>query len=162
MKKKIKIREITEKDTEWIINVSTTNWGSNIIISRGISHDVSKLPGFIALRDNEIVGMISYNIDSDNNCEIVLLESMVENQGIGTMLVDKVLKISKKTKVNKIWLITSNDNINALKFYQKKGFSLVAVHRDAITKARRIKPEIPEVGYHDIPIKDEIELEYLI
>ncbi|MEM6284414.1 MAG: GNAT family N-acetyltransferase, partial [Chloroflexota bacterium] len=57
------------------------------------------------------------------------------------------------------WLITSNDNTPALRYWQKRGFEIIAVHRDAITEARRLKPEIPLVGMDDIPIRDEIELE---
>ncbi len=58
-----------------------------------------------------------------------------------------------------MWLITTNDNTGALRFYQKAGFRIVAAHRDAIALARRFKPEIPLVESPSIPIRDEIELE---
>jgi hypothetical protein len=61
-----------------------------------------------------------------------------------------------------VWLITSNDNLNALRFYQRRGYRLAAVHRDAIVLARQIKPEIPLVGDFGIPLTDEIELEKLL
>ena len=61
---------------------------------------------------------------------------------------------------DRLWLITTNDNTDALRFYLRRGFVLVAVHRDAVTYARQsIKPELPLVGYHQIPLRDEIELE---
>jgi hypothetical protein len=56
-------------------------------------------------------------------------------------------------------LITTNDNTKALRFWQKRGFRLAAVHRNAVEKSRKIKPEIPLTGNDGIPIKDEIELE---
>lgn len=59
----------------------------------------------------------------------------------------------------RIWLITTNDNLNALGFYQKRGFRIKAVYPGAVDEARRIKPEIPLAASNGIPIRDEIELE---
>jgi len=56
-------------------------------------------------------------------------------------------------------VITSNDNLSALGFYQRRGFRLVAVYQNAIDAAREIKPNIPQIGMENIPIHDEIELE---
>lgn len=161
MVEKIKIQEIQLKNRHMIDNLISENWGSEIIVSKGKVHRVSDLPGYIAVYNNEVVGIISYNIE-DNNVEIIVLESFKEGQGIGTLLIDKVKEKAKELNKKRIWLITSNDNINALRFYQKRGFTLVCIHRNAIDKAREIKPEIPKTGYHGIPIRDEIELEYII
>jgi hypothetical protein len=57
---------------------------------------------------------------------------------------------------------TTNDNLNALRFYQKRGFVLVSVHRNAVIKSRQLKPEIPLTGNDGIPLRDEIELEMLL
>jgi hypothetical protein len=58
-----------------------------------------------------------------------------------------------------VWLVTTNDNLDALRFYQRRGLRLVAVHAGAVDEARRLKPEIARVGEYGIPIRDEIELE---
>ncbi|MNV93512.1 hypothetical protein D3C71_1882140 [compost metagenome] len=58
-----------------------------------------------------------------------------------------------------MWLITSNDNTRAIRFYQKRGLDLKAVHRDAITEARKLKPSIPLIGMDGIPIRHELEFE---
>ncbi len=58
-----------------------------------------------------------------------------------------------------MWLVTTNDNLRALYFYQRRGFRIVAVHRDAVMHSREIKPEIPSVADNGIPILDELELE---
>ena len=56
-------------------------------------------------------------------------------------------------------VVTTNDNVLALGFYQRRGFGLVALRTGAVDKARRdLKPEIPELGQSGIPIHDEIEL----
>jgi hypothetical protein len=36
---------------------------------------------------------------------------------------------------------------------------LVAVHRGGVDEARRLKPSIPLIGEHGIPIHDELEFE---
>jgi hypothetical protein len=58
----------------------------------------------------------------------------------------------------KIWTITTNDNLDAMRFYQRRGFRIAAVRPGAVAAARRLKPTIPELGEHGIPIRDEIEL----
>ena len=79
---------------------------------------------------------------------------------------NSVGKTSGKSLKNKdckrIWLITTNDNINAIKFYQKCGFVFSAVYCDAIKNSRRIKPEIPLIGNFNIPIRDELEFELIL
>ncbi len=52
--------------------------------------------------------------------------------------------------------------MNALRFYQKRGFVLVAIHRDALDISRKLKPEIPLIGNDGIPLRDEIELEMIL
>jgi hypothetical protein len=62
----------------------------------------------------------------------------------------------------RLWLITTNDNLHALRFYQRRGLVLVAVHRNAIEQSRKLKPQIPKLGYDNIPVRDEIELELIL
>lgn len=133
-------------------------WGSAKIISRGKVHNINKLPGFVVLKDDSIVGIVTYCIE-DKQCEIVSLDSMEENKGIGTKLIDCICEEAKNNQCDRVWLITTNDNINAIKFYQKRNFNMRALYREAVNEARLIKPEIPLKGYFDISICHEIEFE---
>ena len=54
-------------------------------------------------------------------------------------------------------VFTGNHNLHAIRFYQRRGFRLWAVHRDTITRAREVKPLIP-LFEDGIPICDEVEL----
>jgi L-amino acid N-acyltransferase YncA len=82
-----------------------------------------------------------------------------EGQGIGSKLIEQVIEEARTRGCKRLFLITTNDNLNALGFYQKRGFEIAAVHRGAVNESRKIKPGIPLVGYHSIPLRDEIELE---
>ncbi|MFC2088694.1 GNAT family N-acetyltransferase [Calditrichota bacterium] len=116
-----KISEIRDGDNKLIANFISNNWESPLSVSRGRIHDTTKLPGFVCKKKNEIIGLVTYNIEHDD-CEIVTLDSKINNQGLGTILINKVLEIAKKKKCQRVWLITTNDNTNAIKFYQKRGF----------------------------------------
>jgi ribosomal protein S18 acetylase RimI-like enzyme len=80
---------------------------------------------------------------------------------VGTALINAVIEAARRQGCTRVWLITTNDNLHALRFYQKRDFVLVAVHANAVARARQIKPEIPLIGRDGIPIRDEIELELL-
>jgi len=82
--------------------------------------------------------------------------------GIGTALVNAVRLVAVASKTRRLWLITTNANIEALRFYQRRGFSLVAIHRNALEESRKLKPEIPAIGSNGIPLRDELELEMLL
>ena len=137
------------------------NWGSEKIVTKNTIYNATELPGFIAEQNNKPVGIVLYNI-KDKECEIILFGSFVEKIGIGSSLINWVKKVAKIQECRRVWLITTNDNTPAIRFYQKKGFSLVAVYRNAIEESRKLKPEIPLEGIDGIPIRDEIELELLL
>lgn len=87
---------------------------------------------------------------------------MKENQGIGSKLVETVINEAKERKCHKIVVITTNDNINAIRFYQKRGFDMAHLFRNALDISRKLKPEIPLIGENDIPLRHEIEFELTI
>lgn len=90
------------------------------------------------------------------------MNSFKELQGIGTLLLKTAISLARHQNCQRIWLITTNDNLKALGFYQRRGFHLRAVYPDVIKESRRLKPEIPEIGFNNIPLRDEIELELLL
>jgi ribosomal protein S18 acetylase RimI-like enzyme len=155
---KIKILPITSNYRKWIIKKLIESWGSTRLVSRGKVHPGERLAGFIALFNGEPVGLCTYQV-AEGQCEIVSLNSYRENVGIGSALIHAVIDHAREASCSRLWLITSNDNLHALKFYQKFGFHLVKIYRDAIQESRKLKPQIPETGMHGIPIRDEIELE---
>ena len=155
-----RLRALETNDRNWIARKLDEFWGSTRVVSRGILHYAHTLPGFTIVDENETpYGLLTYNI-SNHDCEVVTLNSFIEGIGVGSALIEAVTEAATSEDCNRIWLITTNDNTAALRYWQKRGFEIVAVHRDVIAEARKMKPEIPLVGMHGIPIRDEIELEY--
>ncbi len=129
------------------------------MVSRGRMFDVLEHPGFIAESDGEWLGYATYEVAGDE-LELTVLESLTTERGVGSALLAAWVGTARERAATRAWLVTTNDNINALRYYQRRGFVLVALHRDSVTEARRtLKPEIPETGNDDIPIRDELELE---
>ncbi|RWS43790.1 GNAT family N-acetyltransferase [Bacillus mycoides] len=155
----VHIQKITPEMKEVIQDFMCENWGSSMMVSRGRVHHLEELPGFVALENDRIVGILMYEVIK-NMCEIVSLNSFEERKGIGTKLVDCALQVAKENECKKVWLITTNDNMNALRFYQKRKFSMTNLYVGAVEEARKIKKEIPFIGYDNIAISHEIQLEY--
>ena len=114
----------------------------------------------LALVDHldELVGLVTYHIDGDQ-CELVTIDSLCQFMGIGSMLLEKVEEVALKAGCRKIWAITTNDNLDAHRFFQKRGFTIRNVRLGGMTKIRLLKPNVPKIGYYEIPIRDEIEFE---
>jgi ribosomal protein S18 acetylase RimI-like enzyme len=155
------IRPISPNDNQWISQLMVERWGSEIVVVHNKVYKPADLPGLIAVEQNNRIGLITYQIEEDE-CEIVTLDSLKPSLGVGKGLIDEVCKIAKVAGCRRVWVITMNDNIEALRFYQKRGFTLVAIHRNAVNRAREMKPQIAKVGNHGIPIQDEIELEMIL
>ena len=155
---RIEIAQLDAPFRRWASRLLEESWGSTKVVSRGKVHDAAMLPGFVALRGSEPVGLLTYAIEG-GECEIVSLNSLAERLGVGTALINAAKDMALAAGCRRLWLITTNDNTPALRFYQKRGFVLAALHRNALERSRQLKPQIPLVGMDGIPLRDEIELE---
>jgi GNAT superfamily N-acetyltransferase len=157
----IVLRQLTPEDLPRLRQFWKENWGDEFVVAHGVVYHPENLDGFIALDDHEWVGEITYTF-SEGDCEIVSLDSVREGKGLGTKLIHAVLEEARRQNCRRVFLITTNDNLKALGFYQKRGFELVAVYRGAVDRSRKIKPGIPLIGINNIPLRDEIELEIIL
>jgi ribosomal protein S18 acetylase RimI-like enzyme len=157
----IYVRPLLSADRDWVAEFVTERWGAETVISHGVVNRPVELPGFVAIRQNQRVGLLTYQLQGES-CEIVTIDTKQSSRGIGTALIEAVKNAAREANCKRLWLITTNDNLNALRFYQKRGFVLVAIHRNALARSRQLKPEIPLVGAGGIPLRDEIELEMVL
>lgn len=152
------IRRLTREDLPQVRKFWTQRWGDEFIVAHGVAYRPDLLDGFLAMDGKDMVGLITL-AHSEDGCEIVSLDSLREDIGIGTALIQEVIKAAREIGCKRLFLITTNDNLRALGFYQKRGFEIAAVHRGAVNESRKVKPSIPLVGENGIPLRDEIELE---
>jgi len=156
--RKYSIRPLADSDHEWARLHIRRYWGDEMVIAHGEVYYPADLPGYLAILEGEPVALATFHIEGDA-CELVSLDCDVQGIGIGAALITAVLLTAETAGCRRLWLVTTNDNLHALGFYQKRGFCLVAVHPGAVNESRSIKPAIPLNGENGIPIRDEIELE---
>ena len=130
-------------------------------MSKGRMFDPSELEGFAAVADEKVVGLVTFRVERDE-CEVVTLNSLSEGTGTGSSLLNAVRDTAIKARCRRLWLITTNDNLSALRFYQKWGLQITAIYPNALERSRTLKPEIPLLGKEGIPLRDEIELEMFL
>ena len=155
------IDKITANDRKSVRDIVQTFWGDEMIVVKNRVFDTQNQDGLKAVAGDHLIGILHYQIRSDE-CEILTLASTQQNQGVGSALMAEVEEIALRHSCRRICLITTNDNLHALGFYQRRGFHLKALYPDAMTEARKLKPGIPEVGENNIPIRDEICLEKIL
>jgi len=153
-----RIEAIADTYRDFVDKQIADSWGGPFIASRGVLHDTRTHPGFVVCGDEGILGYILYHIKG-MNCEITVLESLRERQGVGKALVNAVIQEAINVGCCRVWLITTNDNTHAIRFYQRIGFTLKAVHIGTMEQARKLKPQIPLLGCDDIPIMHEFEFQ---
>ena len=144
-------------DRGWMREFFSARWASETMITRGRAFHVDTLDALLAWENDRRVGLITWRQDG-STAEIMSLDALAEAQGIGSALLASAEDTLGQSGVKIVEIITSNDNLNALRFYQRRGYRLSHVFVNAIDEARRLKPNIPRVGDYGIPIHDEILL----
>jgi ribosomal protein S18 acetylase RimI-like enzyme len=116
-------------------------------------------PGLVAEAGRTFAGLLTF-VPGDEAWEVLTLHAAERRRGAGTALVEHAAARAWAAGARRLWLITTNDNVDALRFYQRRGFRLAALNAGAVDVARRtLKPAIPVTGEYGIPIRDELMLE---
>ncbi len=152
------VRPATPADHDWISQTVIEHLGGLPTVTPSGAHQTDELPAFLAQRGDALFGLLNYRI-AGGECEIVTLASLRSGLGIGTALIDAVRGAAEAHGCRRLWLVTTNDNLNALRFFQKRGFILAGVHRNAMEQVRALKPAVPRLGLAGIPLRDMLELE---
>ena len=138
------IRALDDSDRERVAAFYRTHWGSDRVVSQGRMHRVAELPGFVATsgEGNDITGLVTYLIEGDR-CEVVTLDAVQQGRATGTALLERAVEAARAAGCRQVLLVTTNDNMRALRFYQRRGFRLVALNAGALDRSRTLKPGDP-------------------
>jgi ribosomal protein S18 acetylase RimI-like enzyme len=156
---KLCLRPLEAGDQAWMRAFAVERWGAPVAVSGGRLHRLDQLPGLVALDGGgAIAGVVTWLIEEED-CELVSIDALVEGRGVGTALIEAACRVAAAAGCCRVHLVTTNDNMRALRFYQRRGFVLCELRAGAIEHSRRLKPEIPLIGADGIPIRDELVLE---
>lgn len=144
------IRRVRETDRARINEFIAGQWFSLTMVVRGEAVDLGAAEGFYVEEDGGVTGLVTYRVGG-GAMEILSLDSLREGQGTGGALLEAAVAEAETRGCARVFLITTNDNLNALRFYQKRGFDMAALYRNALDVSRRMKPSIPLTGCFGIP-----------
>lgn len=169
----VHVRRARPIDGPTIDAMFAATWGEPRVAARGRLYDLRTLPALVATRavvggstqhsggtpedDEQIIGVLTYEIDGDA-IEVVSIEAVPPHQGTGTALLAAAADRGRAEGLARLLLVTTNDNIDALRFYQRRGLHILEVRPDGVARSREVKPSIPLIGSYGIPMCDEIVL----
>lgn len=153
--------KVTDHNRERVTAFIQQHWYTTTMVVRGKAVDMTRVEGYLCQENHAILGLVTF-LARGAALEIVSLNSMVGNRGIGGKLVSLVVEEARARGCHKVVLVATNDNINAIRFYQKQGFDMARLHRNALDLSRKLKPEIPLIGENGIPMRHEIEFEKVL
>ena len=146
------VRRAEAAEREAAIARLTAEWGDPVRV-RGETYGFEDCEIFIA---GDFEGLAAVCLRDRPVAELVAINAFEKGRGIGTALIEAV--VTTLRGFNTLRLTTTNDNLDALRFYQRRGFRLSALRPGAMDEARKLKPSIPAKGNYGIPIRDEIDL----
>jgi ribosomal protein S18 acetylase RimI-like enzyme len=158
---KVSCRALEHGDRDWVIATLEGVWGSVLVARKGEVLDASAHPGFVAMSDRGRMGMATCRVREDEY-EVLSLTALVEGEGVGRALMEQCFEDARAHGCTRVWLMTTNNNIRAIAFYQHVGMTMGAFYRDAVEVARALKPSIPLRDAAGIPIEHELEFELLL
>ncbi len=118
----MEIRAIEQTDRKKVGEFITRRWFSLQMVVHGESIDLGKAEGLYAIDVGEIVGLVTFSIQGAE-MEILSLDSIREGEGIGTTLLERAVSVARASGLARVMLVTTNDNVSALCFYQRRGAS---------------------------------------
>jgi len=151
------VRALRDDERAWAAEVVSASWDETVV-SGDREHRPAALSALVAEADGERAGLATYLIE-DGACELVTLDALTVGAGIGGALVEALADTARAAGCARLHLVTTNDNLPALRLYQRHGFVLADVRLDGVEASRRRKPQIPATGHAGIPIRDELVLE---
>jgi ribosomal protein S18 acetylase RimI-like enzyme len=163
----VRVRPAAPEDVEAIAAIHRASWGGPLAVGHGVAYDLTTLPTLVAIElvesappavDQRVAGVLTYHVDGDS-LEVVSIDASPPRRGVGTALLAGAAEAGRALGLRRLWLVTTNDNLDALRFYQRRGLRLVGLAPDGVAASRRLKPGIPQVGAYGIPLRDELTLE---
>ena len=155
------VRPLTDSDRPALRALLEDAWGLPVVSISDVYDDPSPLPGFVAEDGTGPVGYLTYRIDGDD-CEVLTINAVVESKGTGQALMDAVRDAAVAAGCRRLWLMTTNDNVRAIAFYQRWGMDLAALHRNFADTVRAAKPAVDTTGPAGIEFRHALEFELLL
>ena len=150
-------REATPGDQRSVLELFRRDFGRTSIATFGEVVPLESTAAIVADMQGEISGALAWR-PRENALQIVALatDPMWQRSGVGGYLVAEAEVVARRNGADRIVLATTNDNLPALYFYQRRGYRITEVVRDAWRDHAEL---VIAAGFGDIPVLDELRLE---
>lgn len=159
----IVVRPAWIDDRPWLAGLAEERWHGAVVLSGELIRPAA-MPALIATDEaGRRLGALTFlprRRPDGVHTELVTIDAVDPGSGAGGVLLDALVTLARQESWRRVWLVTTNDNTRALRSYQRSGWELVALHRDAMDDVRRLKPGVPTHGLDGIPLRHQLELEY--
>lgn len=151
--------DIRQMEQHRLVELLQLRWPERTMLVAGRFVGPEDVEGIGAFTGERLHGIATWLVNG-RIMHIVAVNSFSELRGIGLALINAMMSEGRTRGMTTLRASISNDNVVALRFYQKRGFRLSALHRGIFDAMRQVRPSIPMTGLDSIPIRDELELEY--
>jgi len=155
------VRQVAHRDRVWVAETLRKEWTSTVVARLGALVDAAGLSGYVATLDGRRVGLALVDV-KDRECEVVTLSTTEPRRGVGRALMQRCFDEARAGRCQRVWLVTTNNNLAAIAFYQHMGMDLRTLHWQAVRASRELKPTISMRDAAGIPILHELEFELLV
>jgi len=145
-------------DRTFLEELLRLRWSGGALVLRGRIIHPKDVEALAAYHDGKLAGVATWLLDGPV-IYLATLNNISGERGVGVALLDAITQLGRQKGSALLRAIVTNDNLNALGFYQRRGFRIIDVHPGAVDMIRSLMPNIPTTGANRIPIRDEIELE---
>ena len=149
------VREATGGERDAVVQLFTRDFGDTHIVAFGDVMDLEAAPALVAEMNGELAGALAYRL-LDPVLHIVALatDPMWQRSGVGGYLLAEAELLARRLRLTRMIVSTTNDNLPALYFYQRRGYRLSEAVPNGV--AQHVPPHN---GFGGIPVRDEIRLE---
>ncbi|MGW5369303.1 GNAT family N-acetyltransferase [Streptomyces sp. NPDC004009] len=151
------IKRIATSDWPVLLPLLTERWGAPFIIKHHTRFQLDGVSGLMAIRDDAVLGLLTW-VDSGSEAELLTLDALTRRLGVGGSLLDAFMEDARPAGFRRVLATVTNDQLTGMKLLQRRGFRIDTVRRGAVDAARKVKPQIPDVGEAGIAVHDELDL----
>ena len=154
------VREAADAERQAALELFRRDFGRTGIVAFGQVIDLDAIPTIVADMEGELGGALAYRL-VDGGLHVVALatEPMWQRSGVGGYLVAEVELMARRQRIPRVIVSTTNDNLPALYFYQRRGYYVTEWIPHGVAKHAR---NASLVGFSGIPIRDEVRMEKLL
>ncbi len=153
------VREATDADRAAARELFARDFGRTKIVAYGEVMDIDQMPALVAVRYADPSGALAYRLHGDALHIVALAtDPMWQRSGVGGHLVAEAELIARRLNLRRLVVSTTNDNLPALYFYQRRGYRIT----DFVPSSIIMHTGQEVAGFAGIPVRDEVRLEKLL